>query len=406
MPSWKWDHEMGITSLLPILLSFATVCEQEDPEDESTSRYCPLLRRHINPSSEHTPGPMNYREAVWKFFRSSGTSVSFKVAPYEGQKKATTKSDAQDPVDKPMTATTRKRERNPPKVIREPRLSDAPVRYFTEPIFTSSGKIAAAVAPDVGKAPPPQRFDRWERCAAQDGHGCECATVCSETWFECNGLSVSVVSQHLKRKRAERKACIAVARTADMMENALLAEPLWLLVIHMISQALLSAASGIFNACRQRKWLARAVVIWMLVEATTASPIVAASVASPAPMPLAKFHTLKPPAAGHRRLLLKVVASNWEEMKTKCEAGDNEVTLGSSFDGSVYPGQIDFSDKTCVIIGQGQTLDAKSAGRFFSGVGAGSSLEVYGLVLKNGSYGTIWVVSGCVLVSTTFSTCC
>jgi hypothetical protein len=61
------------------------------------------------------------------------------------------------------------------------------------------------------------------------------------------------------------------------------------------------------------------------------------------------------------------------------------VSLSSSFDGSVYPGQIDFSDKTCVIIGQGQTLDAKGAGRFFFGIGTGSSLEVHGLILKNGN---------------------
>jgi hypothetical protein len=86
-------------------------------------------------------------------------------------------------------------------------------------------------------------------------------------------------------------------------------------------------------------------------------------------------------------------------MKTKCEAGGNEVTLaGSSFDGdSLYPGQIDFSGKTCVVIGQGQTLDAKGAGRFFFGSGAGSSLEVHGLILKNGNE-----VSGHVLVSTNF----
>jgi hypothetical protein len=145
------------------------------------------------------------------------------------------------------------------------------------------------------------------------------------------------------------------------------------------------------------KWLAQAVAIWMLVETTTAAatPIVAASVSSPAPM-LAKFHTLETPAAGHRRLLSKVIASNWEELKTKCEAGGNEVTLSSSFDGSVYPGQIDFSGKTCVIIGQGQTLDAiivrfglyaEGAGRFFYANQAGSLLEVHGLVLKNGYAG-------------------
>jgi hypothetical protein len=134
----------------------------------------------------------------------------------------------------------------------------------------------------------------------------------------------------------------------------------------------------------QRKWLARAVAIWMVVETATASPIAAASVSSPAPMLVANFHTTLGTPARHRRLLSKVITSNWEEMKTKCEAGGNEVSLSDSFDGSVYPGQINFSGQTCVIIGQGQTLDAKGAGRFFYGSGAGSSLEVHGLVLKNG----------------------
>ena len=96
------------------------------------------------------------------------------------------------------------------------------------------------------------------------------------------------------------------------------------------------------------------------------------------------FSAMKPQAAGHRHLLTKVDAANWAELKNKCEAGGNEVTLSDSFDASSYSGEIDFSGKTCVVKGQGQTLDAKGAGRFFYGSGAGSSLEVHGLVLKNG----------------------
>jgi hypothetical protein len=80
-----------------------------------------------------------------------------------------------------------------------------------------------------------------------------------------------------------------------------------------------------------------------------------------------------------------VTAANWAELKTKCEAGGNEVTLSDSFDASVYAGQIDFSRKTCVVIGHGQTLDAGKSGCFFYGSGAGSSLEVHGLVLMNGN---------------------
>jgi hypothetical protein len=110
------------------------------------------------------------------------------------------------------------------------------------------------------------------------------------------------------------------------------------------------------------------------------------------------FSAMETQAAGHRRLLTKVAAENWTELKTKCEAGGNEVTLTDSFDASSYTEQIDFSGKTCVVKGQGQTLDAKGAGRFFYGSGAGSSLEVHGLVLKNGKAS----VRGCVLVSRKF----
>jgi hypothetical protein len=45
----------------------------------------------------------------------------------------------------------------------------------------------------------------------------------------------------------------------------------------------------------------------------------------------------------------------------------------------------------CVVKGQGQALDAKGGGRFFYANGAGSSLEVHGLVLKNGNGGAIYV---------------
>jgi hypothetical protein len=61
----------------------------------------------------------------------------------------------------------------------------------------------------------------------------------------------------------------------------------------------------------------------------------------------------------------------WAELKTKCEAGGNEVALSDSFDASSCAGQINFSGRTCVVIGQGQALDAKKAGRFFYGNGAG-----------------------------------
>jgi hypothetical protein len=92
-----------------------------------------------------------------------------------------------------------------------------------------------------------------------------------------------------------------------------------------------------------------------------------------------------------------VVANDWAELKTLCEAGGNVVTLSGSFGASEYADQplsyegnhgyhqIDFSGVTCVVKGQGQTLDAKGAGGFFWGSGAGSSLELHGVILKNGN---------------------
>ena len=86
------------------------------------------------------------------------------------------------------------------------------------------------------------------------------------------------------------------------------------------------------------------------------------------------------------RRLNVVVVDNWADMKTQCEAG-YEVSLAQSFEGdsASYPGEIDFSGKVCVIRGNGKTLDAGGAGRFFTGSGTGSSLEVHDLTLRNGN---------------------
>jgi hypothetical protein len=100
---------------------------------------------------------------------------------------------------------------------------------------------------------------------------------------------------------------------------------------------------------------------------------------------------MKPQAARHRRLLTKVFAANWADLKTKCEAGGNgsrnEVTLTDDFEASSYTEEIDFSGRTCVVHGGSgvKTVDAGGRGRFFYGLGADSSLELHGLVLMNGS---------------------
>jgi hypothetical protein len=77
----------------------------------------------------------------------------------------------------------------------------------------------------------------------------------------------------------------------------------------------------------------------------------------------------------------------WADLKNLCEAGGNVVTLTDTFDASSYTEQIDFSGKTCVVIGNGKTVDAGNRGRFFYALAhaPGTSLEVHGLVLMNGN---------------------
>jgi hypothetical protein len=65
--------------------------------------------------------------------------------------------------------------------------------------------------------------------------------------------------------------------------------------------------------------------------------------------------------------------------------GGGDVTLSKAFVAGAYPGQIRIPrGGTCVFRGKGQVLDARNAGRLFSVSGTGSSLEIHGLVLKNG----------------------
>ena len=58
--------------------------------------------------------------------------------------------------------------------------------------------------------------------------------------------------------------------------------------------------------------------------------------------------------------------------------------LSSSFVMGAYTSQCDFSGKAIIVRCDGKVLDANKQGRFFSGNGAGSSLEVHGCTLKNG----------------------
>jgi hypothetical protein len=92
--------------------------------------------------------------------------------------------------------------------------------------------------------------------------------------------------------------------------------------------------------------------------------------------------------------------SNWNQLKNKCNTtsacntGGCTIVLGDDFVMGSYNGEIDFSGKTITIWGQGKVLDASGGGRFFSGVGAGSFLELHEAVLQNGQADS---VSGRVL---------
>ena len=90
--------------------------------------------------------------------------------------------------------------------------------------------------------------------------------------------------------------------------------------------------------------------------------------------------------------LTAVTVSSWNELKTKCEEGGNDITLSAAFNGTAYPGRINLvSGKRCIIRGGKKILDAKASGSFFNAA-VNSELEVHDLVMKNGKGG--WY-SGC-----------
>jgi hypothetical protein len=84
-----------------------------------------------------------------------------------------------------------------------------------------------------------------------------------------------------------------------------------------------------------------------------------------------------------------VTVANYADLKARCEEGGNEIILSDPFDASGYAEIIISDEQTCVVRGQGletHVLDAAGQGRFFSVTG-GSSLTIYGLVLKDGFNG-------------------
>jgi hypothetical protein len=84
--------------------------------------------------------------------------------------------------------------------------------------------------------------------------------------------------------------------------------------------------------------------------------------------------------------------SNWQQLKSRCANsacntanGGCTIALSDNFVMGSYTSAVSFSDKTITIWGQGKFLDAAGGGRFFSGNGAGSSLELHDAVLQNGN---------------------
>jgi hypothetical protein len=90
-----------------------------------------------------------------------------------------------------------------------------------------------------------------------------------------------------------------------------------------------------------------------------------------------------------------VEVTTWGDLKIKCEEGGAIVSLAVSFPtvGS-YPGEILVSaGKTCVIQGNGKTLDAGGGGPIFKVSDTGSSLQVHNLALINGAASDLSEVS-------------
>jgi hypothetical protein len=84
-------------------------------------------------------------------------------------------------------------------------------------------------------------------------------------------------------------------------------------------------------------------------------------------------------------------ASNWNQLSNKCGTsacntanGGCDIILSGNFVMGSYTGEISFSGKAITLWGQEKVLDAAGGGRFFSGVGAGSFLELQDAILQNG----------------------
>jgi hypothetical protein len=83
--------------------------------------------------------------------------------------------------------------------------------------------------------------------------------------------------------------------------------------------------------------------------------------------------------------------SNWNQLKSRCANsacntanGGCTIILSDNFVMGSYTGEISFSSKAITLWGQEKVLDAAGEGRFFSGDGAGSFLELHDAVLQNG----------------------
>ena len=81
--------------------------------------------------------------------------------------------------------------------------------------------------------------------------------------------------------------------------------------------------------------------------------------------------------------MLSPPSETGSELQSAC-ASSGTIVLSSSFVMGAYTSQCDFSGKAIIVRCDGKVLDANKQGRFFSGIGSGSSLEVHGCVLKNG----------------------
>jgi hypothetical protein len=82
------------------------------------------------------------------------------------------------------------------------------------------------------------------------------------------------------------------------------------------------------------------------------------------------------------------IVFDWNAVEEACSAGSIHIVLSDSFMMGPYTEQCVFSGRKLTVQCNGATLDAAKNGRFFTGSGSGSALELHGCTLQSGTVRT------------------